>query len=263
MRTSPRLVYVVTHPISASLLLRGQLAHMAARGFDVTVVSAPGPDLDEVRQREGVRAIEVPMRRDISAGRDAVSLVRLGRALATLRPDIVNASTTKGGLLGMMASRTLRVPVRIYLLRGLRGETTTGSTRSILRATEKVAVACGHEGVCVSESLRTRFVEEGYAREKKTRVLGAGSSNGVDVGRFSPASVEARRAARVEIGIPIDAFVVGFVGRLVDDKGVGDLLGAFDGIRSKRNAWLLVVGHELADDRDDPRVALLSARPSV
>jgi len=244
MRTSPRLVYVVTHPISASLLLRGQLAHMAARGFDVTVVSAPGPDLDEVRQREGVRAIEVPMRRDISAGRDAVSLVRLGRALATLRPDIVNASTTKGGLLGMMASRTLRVPVRIYLLRGLRGETTTGSTRSILRATEKVAVACAHEVVCVSESLRTRFVEEGYAREKKTRVLGAGSSNGVDVGRFSPASVEARRAARVEIGIPIDAFVVGFVGRLVDDKGVGDLLGAFDGIRSKRNAWLLVVGHE-------------------
>jgi glycosyltransferase involved in cell wall biosynthesis len=264
MTSSPRLVYVVTHPITANLLLRGQVAQMAAWGFDVTVISTPGPDLDVVRERESARVVSVPMRREISPARDAEALARLGRALRHLRPHIVNASTPKAGLLGMVAARALNVPVRIYLLRGLRGETATGITRRVLAVTERTAAACAHEVVCTSESLRQRFVGDGLASSQKTRVLGAGSSNGVDVARFAPATRAERVAARLELGIPADAFVIGFVGRLVADKGVSDLVEVFETLRRlRKDTRLLVVGDELADDQSAPEVRELRGNPAV
>src|SRR5262245_24368323 len=95
---STRLVYIVTHPASARILLRGQLARMREWGFDVTVIASPGTDLDLVREREQVETIAVPMEREISPTRDAVSLVQLTQVLRRLRPHIVNASTPKAGL---------------------------------------------------------------------------------------------------------------------------------------------------------------------
>src|SRR5262249_25972226 len=157
-----------------------------------------------------------------------------------LRPDIVNASTPKAGLLGMLAARALDVRARIYLLRGLRGETTTGLTRRILSVTERTTAVCAHEVVCNSEGLRQRFGTMGLAPRRKTRVLGAGSSNGADVARFTPGSTTERAVARRDLAIPPDAFVIGFVGRLVADKGVGDLIEAFNTVRgSHEKTWLL------------------------
>ena len=200
----PRLAFLVTVPTTADVLLRGQLAYLGDHGFDVTVISSPGPELELVAQRERVRTIAVPMERDIDVAADAVSLARVTRVLAGLRPDIVNASTSKAGLLGMIAAAALRVPARIYLLRGLRLETERGAKRAVLGAAERVAVRCAHEIVCVSESLRSRFVESGFAPADRCHVLGAGSSNGFELERF--AATEARRAEarrlRGELGIP-------------------------------------------------------------
>jgi glycosyltransferase involved in cell wall biosynthesis len=249
----PRLVYLVTHPVSADVLLRGQLAFMRERGFDVTVVSSPGPELDRAGEREGVRVVPVRMERPIRPGRDAVSLARVSAALRSLEPDIVNASTPKAGLLGMLAARALRVPVRIYLLRGLRLETTRGALRRVLSATERIAAACSHDVVCNSASLREAAVSGGHVPEAKSLVVGAGSSNGVEVDRWerTPERLERARVVGREIGIADDDEVIGFVGRFDPDKGIADLVDAFARVLANRpRARLLLVGGGYAGDWD-------------
>lgn len=247
----PRLLYAVTHPVSADVLLRGQLAFMREHGFDVTVVSAPGPALDRVSERERVETIAVPMSREIDPSVDARSLARLVGEIRRAAPDIVNAGTPKAGLLAMIAARVVGAPIRIYLLRGLRLETAQGVTRRILATTERIASACAHDVVCVSRSLEQRVVDAGYVPRAKACVVGAGSSNGVDVERFSrtPASSEQGRAKLRELGIPEAAPIIGFIGRLVIDKGVGELLDAFEVVRERApDARLLLVGGDLGDE---------------
>lgn len=246
----PRLVYVVTHPVTADLLLRGQLGYMRSAGFDVTLVSSPGADLATVADREGVPAIAVPMTREPSR-HDATSLVELGRALRRLSPDIVHASTPKAGLLGMLAARALRCRARIYLLRGLRLETARGPLRQVLSATERIASTCATSVPCVSESLLRVAVDGGYVPRRKAHVIGPGSSNGVDAARFHP--TPERLTTGWELvgrhGVERGDFVIGFVGRLVGDKGIAELLDAFAVVRSEvPRARLLLVGDGLAGD---------------
>lgn len=232
---------------------------MAREGFDVTVVAGGDEaQLAELGERSGVRVVHVPMDREMSPSADARSLVALTAALRSLRPDLVNASTPKAGLLGMLAARVLRVPARVYLLRGLRLETEVGARRTILGATERLASACAHEVVCVSESLRDAAVRGGYVTAKKARVLGEGASNGVDAVRFSLRDevVTRARSLRAELGVPEDAPVVGFVGRLVADKGIAELTAAMAKVREHApEARLLLIGADFAGDDLDPRVA--------
>src|SRR6185503_20857597 len=118
-----------------------------------------------------------------------------------------------------------KVPIRVYQLRGLRLETERGVKRAILGMTERIAAACAHRIVCNSESLRARYIAGRYAASDKCVVLGAGSSNGIDVERFAREKWTARAAElRRELGIPPDAPLIGFVGRPVADKGMAELL---------------------------------------
>ncbi len=262
-----RLVFIVTVPVTAKVLLRGQLADLRARGFDVTVISSPGPELDLVRDREGVRVIGIPIAREIDALADARSLAALTRELRALAPDIVNASTAKAGLLGMMAATAARVPARIYMLRGLRLETERGAKRAVLGVTERVAAACAHRVIAVSHSLRERYIADGYAPARKCSVLGAGSSNGVEISRFvrTEARVTEAAALRRAHGIAATAPVIGFVGRPVRDKGMVELLDAFDAVSATRtDARLVIIGSGFADDAVDPAIAArLAARTDV
>lgn len=254
----PRLVFVVTVPVTAKVLLRGQLGYLREHGFDVTVISSPGPELDAVAEREGVQVIGIPIAREIDPLADARSLARLTRAIRELAPDVVNASTAKAGLLGMMAAAANRVPVRIYLLRGLRLETETGAKRAVLGISERIAAACATDVICVSESLRERYVADGFAPAPKCAVLGGGSSNGVEIARFAASDGRAQEAAmlRAKLGIEPDAPVIGFVGRPVHDKGIGELLDAFDAAtRDRRDARLVVVGAGFAADDVEPEIA--------
>lgn len=265
-----RLVYTVTHAVTARSFLRGQLAFMAREGFDVSVVTGRDDEVSAaallaLAEREGARVVFVPMAREIAPRRDVAGLVAMIRALRALRPDIVNASTPKAGLLGMIAARVLRVPRRIYLVRGLRLETERGARRRVLCATERVASACATDVVCVSRSLRDVVVRGGFAPAGKTRVLGDGASNGVDATRFSPSEANLARAGalRRELDIPSDAPVVGFLGRPVADKGVEELLAAMSRVRARvPDVHVLVVGSDFAGHTADRSVAArLTADP--
>jgi glycosyltransferase involved in cell wall biosynthesis len=184
-----------------------------------------------------------------------------------LRPAIVNEGTPKAGLLGVMAARLARVPVVVYLLRGLRFEGARGGRRLLLAACEHVAGGLSDRVFANGDSLRARFTALGCASPDKVWVPGAGSSNGVDVDRFAPnpQAYEHARRQRRERGWPEDAVVVGFVGRFTRDKGIVELLTAFQRAAAvePRLRLLMVGDHDatdpLPDDvqralRDDPRV---------
>jgi glycosyltransferase involved in cell wall biosynthesis len=225
----PRLAYVTTHAISAENLMNGQLTFLREQGFDVSVIAAPSESLDIVREREQVAVYPIPIEREISPVADVKTLTRLCGLLRRLRPDIVNAGTPKAGLLGMLAARLTGVPIRLYTLRGLRLETTSGFKERLLTATERIAASCAHQVLCVGESLRQEFVRRGLADESRTIVLGHGSSNGVNAARFQYSESQREQIAllRASLGIPTSAPVIGFVGRLTRDKGIVDLYRAF------------------------------------
>lgn len=222
----PRLLLAVTHPMTADLLLRGQLAALAERGYEVAVLCSPGPRLDAVAAREGARVLPVPMRREIAPAADALALLRALAAVRRFRPHLVNAGTPKAGALVSVAARVAGVPRRLYTVRGLRLETSSGLKRRLLRAGERAAAGSAHRVLFVSPSLRRRYLELGLVDAGKTALVGDGASNGVDVERFRPAD-GSETALRAKLGLPTEAPVVGFVGRFTRDKGIGDLTEAF------------------------------------
>jgi lipopolysaccharide/colanic/teichoic acid biosynthesis glycosyltransferase/glycosyltransferase involved in cell wall biosynthesis len=225
-------------------MLRGQCRFLRETGFRVTVVTAPGPDLDAFGCEEGVEAVAVEMAREPSLLPDLRSLWRLFLLLRRLRPDIVEAGTPKAGLLGMAAAWLARVPVRVYALHGLRLETATGAVRWALEAAELGAMGLAHRVLCVSPSLRDRAVELGLLEPAKGAVAASGSANGVDVRRFDAAY---RR--------PPGSRVLGFVGRLTRDKGVEELYTAFRALqRGFPDLKLLLLGDFEAGDPVDPAV---------
>jgi glycosyltransferase involved in cell wall biosynthesis len=272
MTTTPRLVYIVTSASSVRFL-RNQLTYMRDRGFEVALISAPGDELRVIRELEGVTTVTVPMEREISPFKDFVSLIRLYTALRRLRPTIVNAGTPKAGLLGMIAACVAGVPIRVYFLLGLRLETTRGIKRFVLGAAERCASALAHKVICDSESLRRLYVRLGFATQAKTCVPGKGSPSGIyaDPGVYTdeipqtPQTRERARALRAQLGIPDRAPVVGFVGRITRDKGVPELLDAFDRLlASLPNVWLLMLGRfEDGDPIPDSYAKRLLSHPRV
>ena len=244
-----RVVAITTVPVSLWCFFPGLFRYLTARGWDVHVVSSPGEHLDRVAKRDPVQAHALSMTRRISPLADFVALLRLLILLLRLRPQIVHAHTPKASLLGMTAAWLLRVPVRIYHLHGLRLATSTGWKLRLLSAVERLTCRMATQVLAVSPSLRDAAVELGICRASKIKVLGHGSINGVDaLGRFSPANIApgSRDRIRRQNGIEPGATVVGFLGRLVPDKGLCELVEAFERCAEKYPAaHLLLVGpHE-------------------
>jgi glycosyltransferase involved in cell wall biosynthesis len=263
----PRLMYLSTVPMALRHLAEGQLAYFREHGFEVIAVSSPGEDLDVVGRREEVQVVGVPMEREIRPLADLVSLVRLVRLLRKVRPDAVMAGTAKAGLLGMIAAWLCRVPARIYHLRGFRMATTRGIKRRVMALTERIAAACAHRIVCVSESLRREFVSHGLTSADKTVVFLHGSSNGVDARPMEQTSEVRVKATilRRQWGVPVDAPIVGFVGRFVRDKGFVELVDAFEEVLVARpDAWLLLVGdYESGDPVPDEYIHHIAQHPRI
>jgi glycosyltransferase involved in cell wall biosynthesis len=250
----PLAVIGITHP-QTCLVLRGRLHALCQAGFRVVLISSPGELAEQLAAEEGAAYIPIPMRRGIAPLADIVSLFRLASTLRRLQPTLTEFSTPKAGFLGNIAAFLCRVPSRVYLLRGLRLETSSGFKRALLKAAERLASACAHIVVCNSESLRRQAISLGIARERKLRLIADGSSNGVDVARFVPGP----DTMRDQLGIPANAPVLGFVGRLTRDKGVPDLLEAFNLLlETVPDARLLLVGW--FDDSEDALTVYQRAR---
>lgn len=235
-----RILYVITDPVSTRLL-RGQLRWMVNAGFDVHLACGPGPELHLFGQAEGIPVHELPLVREPKPIQDLRAVIATVALVRRLRPMLINASTPKAGLIGTVAAWLCRVPVRVYVIRGLRFEGMEGLRRSLLRNLDRVAIRLATQVLFNSRSLERRAVDERLIGAGNSIVLGAGSGNGVDLTRFGslPSRGEARRAA----GLDEQAQVIGFVGRFTRDKGVVDLLTAFRDLAATRPALrVLMVG---------------------
>ena len=243
-----RLLYMMTSPISLmfpSGFLRGKVDYLKEHGVEIHVASSPGKDLDAFQSMERVPVYAVEMPRRITPFHDLIALCRLVALMRRIRPTILHANTPKGGLLGTIAALLARVPVRIYHMHGLPYKTASGLKRRILFLTERISCAVAHRVFCVSESLREVALAEGICSSDKLVVLG-GHGNGVDADvRFNPALVGNgdRCLGRESLGIPEDSIVLGFVGRVVKDKGIVELAEAWKILRSSfPGSHLLIVG---------------------
>jgi glycosyltransferase involved in cell wall biosynthesis len=269
-KDSLTLVHITTVPESLWGFLWGQIGFMKQRGFEIQAVSSPGELLDRFAAREQVAVQSVSMPRKITPWRDCIALLGLWRILRKIRPDIVHSHTPKGGLLGMAAAWLAAVPVRVYHLRGLPLMTASGLKWRILQWSEKISCRLAHQVICISHSIRHEAVQLGLCPAQKIRVLGAGG-NGVDAqNKFNPQRLEAgiRERMRAACNIPEHALVLGFVGRIVRDKGIIELTAAWQILREQfPSLHLLVVGPFESRDavpkevetllHNDPRIHLV------
>jgi len=249
-----RLCVIVTVDITLLNLCRGRFEYLTAHGFDITAVCAPTPHADELSRR-GIRLVTAPLLRSITPLRDLVAVWRLYRFLRRERFDIVEVSTPKAALVGSVAARLARVPCLIHLLRGLVYEHAGRLQRVLLRVSQTIPCRLADEVFSISHGMMEQAIEDGVCAPDKIRVLGRGSSNGIDLQRFAPPSSDGRRSVRSRHGIPEGAVVAGFVGRMTRDKGIGELVRAFLEIGERRpDLHLLLVGTYETRDRPSSEV---------
>lgn len=224
-------------------LMKGQIEYLRDKGLDVHVVSSEGPEQNTYSS--DITHV-VNMEREISLKNDLKSLINMIRLFKKEKPHIVNSGTPKAGLIGTLAAFITRRPVRIYTVRGLRLETVTGLKYKILYAMEKLAMFCATDIIAISESLKDKIVELGLEKKEHIKVLGHGSSNGINLDNFTKDKTIIPYELKEKLA---DHFVIGYVGRIVKDKGIHEIIEAFKIIQKNYNkVKLLIVGPIEKDD---------------
>ena len=238
MNTKPKIIRASTIPGSLNNFCRGMLSELKDK-YEVVAVSAPGHALLELAEREGVRTIAVPMERHISLWKDLVSLISMVRVFMIERPTMVHSMTPKAGLICMIAAWLTRVPVRVHTFTGLVWPTSTGLKRKILMFTDRLTCACATHIIPEGEGVKNDLINGGITK-KPLKVLGYGSCKGVDLDYFQMS--EKLRDKSEELRKP-DIFTFLFVGRIVRDKGINELVEAFVKLHKEHpNIRLILVG---------------------
>ena len=247
----PKLIRITTVPISLEKLLTGQLRFMKGY-FDIVAVSSEKDKLRQIGKQEGVNTFSISLTRRVTPVRDLLAVVRLYLYLLKEKPSIVHSHTPKAGIVGMMAAYLAGVPIRMHTVAGLPLLETKGLKRIVLNLVERLTYKFATNIYPNSNGLLKIILSEKFTEPSKLKVLGNGSSNGIDLdyytkNQFSEKDIVAKRT---DLNIPLEDFVFVFVGRIVTDKGINELVAAFEQIqRIYSNTSLLLVG-PFEDDLD-------------
>lgn len=268
-RSGRRAVFVETTDISVKSHLDGLIGYLAAQGWEITVMSDDSGLLFDCASRNRAKAVSLAMDRKPSLSRDLRSLLALTLVLYRERADLVIYGTPKASLLGAIASTAVRAPNRVHVLHGLRVETLRGWKQRTYLRLDRLVESLSTRCVAVGDSLADRALELGSTKRRPT-VLGRGSAQGVDIGRFHP-----KRKSTPPGPQSLDGpFRITFIGRLTADKGIDDLVAAYQVVAATvPQAELLLAGapeglktltaETQATIAGDPRVHMLGAMDDV
>ena len=246
-----KLVRITTVPMSLNKLLEDQLSFMNSH-YKVIAVSSDKEKLVEVGKKEGVETFHLEMTRKITPLKDCLAVWKLYKYLKSEKPHVVHTHTPKAGIVGMLAAKLAGVQHRLHTVAGLPLLETTGIKRQILNAVETLTYSCATKVYPNSKGLEGIIVENKFTRADKLKIIANGSSNGIDTSYFNPELIplSKRKKLKTELNINDEDFVFVFVGRVVGDKGINELVSAFKKIsKTYINSKLLLVG-PLENDLD-------------
>jgi glycosyltransferase involved in cell wall biosynthesis len=242
-----KLIRITTVPLSLSGLLQGQLRFMSQH-FDLLGVASNGKNnqLSLVSELEGIPTQAVEMTRTITPFKDLRAVWQLYKLFKAEKPFMVHSHTPKAGTLSMLAAKLAGVPHRLHTIAGLPLLEATGFKRKLLNAVERFTYACATKIYPNSYGLQTIILEHKFTAKEKLKVIANGSSNGIDTSYFNPDTLNGivdKTRLRKELNIDKNDFVFVFMGRLVADKGINELILAFNSLCKEHDAIkLLLVG---------------------
>lgn len=243
-----KLVRITTVPLSLDKILDGQLSYMNDY-YEVIAISSEKNYLMRCAKSEGVRYKHIEMTRKITPFKDIISLFNLIIFLIKEKPLIIHSHTPKAGILAMLASRITNVPIRLHTVGGLPLMEERGGKKKLLESIEKLTYRLSTYVFTNSTGLRKYIIQNNFTSNNKIKVIGNGSSNGIDFNYFSPTQVSnvEKINLKLSLGIVEEDFNFVFVGRIVADKGINELVKAFDNLThySKVIKLILVGAQEL------------------
>lgn len=242
--TKKKLIRITTVPLSLDKLLEGQLRFMN-EFYEVIAVSSEKEYLEKIGKKENVSTFHIEMTRKITPIQDVISVVKMYFFLKKTKPFIVHTHTPKAGIVGMLAAKLAGVPHRLHTVAGLPLLEASGIKRKLLDFVEKLTYSSATKVYPNSNALREIIQQNNYCNPSKLKVIGNGSSNGIDTSYFDKShfSVEQNNALKNKLGITTSDFVFIFVGRIVADKGINELVVAFSTLQKENaNIKLLLVG---------------------
>lgn len=236
-----KLFRTSTVPVSLNILLKGQL-NFLNNNFEVTAVSGDGSDLHEVAQRERVRIIPLEMQRKIAPWKDLVSLVKMCLLLRKEKPQIVHSITPKAGLITMLAGKLVGVPIRMHTFTGLIFPSKTGIMQQLLIKMDQLLCWAATDIYPEGKGVKNDLIKFNIT-SKPLKIIANGNVNGIDTSFFNRENIsdDEKRILKDKLGVLDSDFVFIFVGRLVKDKGINELVEAFSNLKS-HNLKLLLVG---------------------
>ena len=249
MENKKTLIRITTVPISLEKLLSGQLEYMSSH-YNLIAVSSEKENLEKLGKKINLPVFFVNLTRQITPIKDLLALVKMYFFFKKTKPFIVHSHTPKAGTIGMLAAKLAGVPNRLHTVAGLPLLEAKGKKRKVLDFVEKLTYSCATKVYPNSNGLKEIIIQNGYCKPNKLKVLANGSSNGIDTSHFNPDLISEDEKAKLknELGIKSDDFVFIFVGRLVKDKGIRELISAFTMIQTKvSNTKLLLVGNFESD----------------
>ncbi len=233
-----KVFYVVTTIPSSLHFFKGQLSYLS-NDFDLVAISSDRYALEQFGNEEGIKTYCIPMKRVISLWDDFGSLIRFLVFFRRTRPDIVHGNTPKASFLSMVAAKLTGVSTRIYMCHGLRYQGYSGPMRSLLKIMERISCYCSTTVLCVSNGVKKALIADRICKASKLKVVGNGSVNGIDIEKFCRKNVPMENHSTM-MKVKKE-FIFCFVGRIVKDKGVNELVAAFKQLVGLYNDIKLVI----------------------
>lgn len=263
----PKLIRITTVPLSLKLLLTGQMKFMKEKGWEVLMVSADGREINEVVRKEGVEHTVIPFTRQITPFKDLYCLWLLFWLFKKEKPDIVHSHTPKAGLLSMLAAKLAGVKIRIHTVAGMPYMVAEKNKKKLLIAMEKLTYRWATEVWPNSKSLYDFILSEKLVDESKVKIIGYGSSNGIDLSKFNRDTLAENHliAATIRITPSENDYLVLAIGRLVKDKGIEELVNAFLSSRLVKYGKLVLLGsfEQELNPLDDEIVRKIQDHPRI